>query len=75
MLSFERDDQAIGVLSVIVQTSTDLANWPTGAEIVIGKTSSAGVAITDNGATDSVVITIPKSGAAAKFARLKVTAL
>ncbi len=75
VLSFERHDQAIGVLSVIVQTSTDLANWPTGAEIVIGKTSSAGVAITDNGATDSVVITIPKSGAAAKFARLKVTAL
>ena len=36
VLTFERDDQAIGTLTTIVQTSSDLATWPPGDEITIG---------------------------------------
>lgn len=73
VISFQRADQAIGTITTVVQTSTDLVTWPPGDEIVIGETSSPGVNITDNGSTDTVVVTIPKSGAPAKFARIRTS--
>lgn len=72
-LAFDRDDKAINALDVVVETSTDLLEWLPENEIAIGPEGGPGVSITDNGATDSVVVTIPKSGAARKFARLRAT--
>jgi autotransporter-associated beta strand protein len=73
VISFQRADQAIGTITTVIQTSTNLVTWPPGDEIVIGETSSPGVNITDNGATDTVVVTIPKTGALAKFARFRTS--
>ncbi len=78
VFTFERDDRAKGASTgaiLTVEAGTDLATWPqvytvgddTGA-------STSGVVITNDGDAnpDTVTVTIPKSGAAAKFARLKV---
>ncbi|GAA5477912.1 hypothetical protein [Haloferula helveola] len=72
VLEFTRDDQAIGVLDVIVETSTDLSTWPVEDQITVGETSGPGVTVVDNGSTDLVTVTIPKAGASAKFARLRL---
>jgi hypothetical protein len=73
VLTFERSDTAIGALDIVVETSTDLASWPPAAVIVVGETSSPGVVIIDNGATDTVTVTIPKDGATARFARIRAS--
>ena len=74
ILVFERDDQAIGALDVLVETSTDLMTWPPGDAIPVGEFAGPGVSIIDNGASDTVTVTIPKNDAAERFVRIRATA-
>lgn len=61
-------------VSLVVETSTNLADWASQPSFVIGANnagSSAGVNIVENGsAADAITVTI--SGGAKKFARLRV---
>jgi autotransporter-associated beta strand protein len=75
IFSFSRADESeTSDVTLRVEAGTTLATWP--QVFNIGATtaaSSAGVAVTENGAAaDTVTVTIPTSGAAQLFARLKV---
>lgn len=78
IFTFERDDRAKGASSgvtVTVEAGTNLTTWPdvysVGADTA---SSTSGVVITNDADAnpDTVTVTIPKSGASAKFARIKV---
>ena len=75
VLTFDRDDQSIGFLDVVVEVSTDLVTWPEANRIVIGTdtgSSGVGVTITDEGATDAVEVRIPRGLDPIKYARVRV---
>lgn len=75
VLTFDRDDQSIGFLDVVVEVSTDLVTWPEVDRIVIGAdtgSSGAGVTITDEGSTDAVEVRIPRGLDPMKYARIRV---
>ncbi len=72
---FTRDDRSkTPDVTLTVETSTDLASWP--QSFLVGTTtgeSSAGVDVLPGGdGTDTITVTIPKNGASALFARIKV---
>jgi hypothetical protein len=76
VLTFDRHDQSIGFLDVVVEVSTNLANWPVEDQIVIGEntaSSGAGVTITDEGASDAVEVRIPRGSHPTKHARIRVS--
>jgi autotransporter-associated beta strand protein len=74
IITFSRDDASMTTdTTLTVEAGSTLAAWP--QTFTIGATtgtSSAGVVITDKGASDTVQVTIPTSGAAKLFAHLKV---
>ncbi len=76
VLTFDRDDQSIGFLDVVVEVSTDLVTWPEEDRILIGAdtvSSGAGVTITDEGGTDAVEVRIPRGLDSRKYARIRVS--
>ncbi|MCU0748302.1 MAG: hypothetical protein MUF13_02030, partial [Akkermansiaceae bacterium] len=78
-LSFDREEDSIGVATLSVEYGTTLATWPGSA--TIGATSSGpdgnGVVVTVNAVPnpDEVTVNIPASNSASGklFARLKAT--
>ena len=75
VFTFTRDDASLTPdIAVSVEVGTTLLTWPD--EYNVGLTtilSDAGIEVTDNGATDTVKLTVTQAPDAAKFARLKVT--
>lgn len=78
VFTFEREDRAKGTgsgVTVTVEAGTDLADWPDTYQVRADTAlSTSGVVITHDGDADpdTITVTIPKNGAPAKFARLKV---
>ena len=74
VFTFQRDHASLtSDISLSVEVSTDLANWPgvyhVGADTA---SSDAGITVTDNGTYDTVTLTVPQAPDAQKFARLRV---
>ncbi|MEO5713761.1 MAG: autotransporter-associated beta strand repeat-containing protein [Luteolibacter sp.] len=66
------DSSKTADITLTVESGTTLATWPQVFQIKdTTALSSPGVVITDNGATDTVTVTIPTGGAAKQFSRLK----
>lgn len=75
VVTFNRDDESeASDLTLIVEAGGDLQSWPQQFQISdTTANSSAGVSITENAdSPDTVVVTIPTSGAGSLFARIKV---
>jgi hypothetical protein len=76
VFTFTRDDASMTPdTAVAVETSTTLAGgswtvYDVGADTA---SSDPGITVTDNGATDTITLTVPVSPDMVKFARLKVT--
>jgi hypothetical protein len=57
-----------------VEVGTDLATWPDTYQVGVDTVSSdEGIEVTDNGATDSITLTVSQGLDEKKFARLVVT--
>ena len=81
-LTFQRSDESEGDTVLTLQVGNDLASWPAANDVVIGAVSDTsgalpgGVtyAIAENGAApDQIVITVPVSAGATRFARVRTT--
>lgn len=76
VFAFDRNDDAITETTVVFQYGSDLSGW-TDATISAGGgvVGDATISVTDNGTTDAVSVTVPKSVAPGGklFGRLKVT--
>ena len=76
IFTFNRsDDSETSDVTLAVQAGSTLDQWPLSYNVgATTATSSAGVAVTENGAAaDTVTVSIPTSAATKLFARLKVT--
>ena len=75
VFSFERDDRAKGS-TVTVEAGSNLTTWPEtyiiGADTASSTTPGVVINNDSDANPDTVTVTIPKDGAPAKFARLKV---
>lgn len=75
MFKYNRADASIAAATQIIEVSPDLSDWATIPPITVtaGNSSGAGytIAVTDNGATDEVIVTIDKGANTSLFARLK----
>lgn len=76
--TFTREDDSEAEVTLIVQHSTDLANWtdvaiPAAAGTTTSGTPVATVVVTENGTDpDTITVSVPQSGAT-RFMRLKAT--
>ena len=66
--SFNRADSTLGAVALTLQYGDDLTGW---TDVTVPAASLGIFTVTDNGATDLVVATIPVGAAPVKFARLK----
>lgn len=79
VVSFKRADASEGDLTLKVEWSSDLVNWGSPKDVVIGASTSGIVAITEdtpNAATDTVVVSIPRAANEVNgklFARVRAT--
>lgn len=75
VFKYNRADASIAAATQIIEVSPDLSDWATIPPITVtaGNSSGAGytIAVTDNGATDEVIVTIDKGANTSLFARLK----
>lgn len=74
VFTFIRDHASITPdVAVAVELSNDLVTWPGVYDVGIDTASSdAGIVVTNNGANDTVTLTVPQGTTAKQFARLKV---
>jgi autotransporter-associated beta strand protein len=75
VFTFVRSDASLTAdVSVSVEVGTDLATWPDTYQVGVDTVSSdEGIEVTDNGATDSITLTVSQGLDEKKFARLVVT--
>lgn len=75
IFTFTRADSSLTAdIALAIEADDDLETWADVYNVGVNTAaSSAGVVVTDNGATDTVTLTIPRGANVKTFARLRVT--